>query len=196
MRIGADRKIPVDVRVIAAAGKDLGAEVYNGSFREDLFFRLNVLHINISPLRERREDITVLVDYFIQDISKKHGLEPIAIPKSYINKLMEYSWPGNVRQIKNFLERLVLICNLRCNLETLDELYAELIQYPQSPEKPHEQVTQVSLKEQLDMHKIDNETKVIRKALEEAYFNKTKAAKKLGISRTTLWRKLKAAGMQ
>jgi PAS domain S-box-containing protein len=196
MRIGADRKIPVDVRVISAANKDLGAEVHNGSFREDLFFRLNVLHINIPPLRERSEDIPVLVDYFIQDISKKHGLEPIALPKSYIYKLMEYSWPGNVRQLKNFFERLVLICNLRCSLETLDELFSELIQYSPSPEKPHEQMTQVSLKEQLEMHKIDNETKVIRKALEEAYFNKTNAAKILGISRTTLWRKLKMVGLE
>lgn len=195
MRIGGDRLIPIDVQVIAASNKDLGKEAQNGNFREELFFRLNVLQIHIPALRERIDDILLLADKFIQIASNNYGLKPFTIPKYFIKKMMEYSWPGNVRQLRNFIERLVLLSNSQFNPETFDEIYQELIQYTPNMKKPEKEATLTSIKEQLDLNKKENDTSIIRKALEEAHFCKSKTAKLLGISRTTLWRKLKEAGV-
>lgn len=196
MRLGADRKIPIDVRIVAAASKDLGLSVQEGRFREDLYFRLNVLRIFLPPLKNRSEDIPVLLDYFIRKLSDKHGLDPIALSHSYIQKLLEYSWPGNVRQLRNFVERLVLNCNLRCSIDTMGELYEELIQYPPKIQNIPSALDVEPLKEQFKATKIDQESLVIKKALLNAKFSKTKAARDLGISRTTLWRKLKEAAIE
>ena len=196
MRLGADRKIPIDVRIVAAASKDLGLSVQEGRFREDLFFRLNVLRIFIPPLRNRSEDIPGLLDYFIRKLSGKHSLDPITLSHSYIQKLLEYSWPGNVRQLQNFVERLVLNCNLRCSTNTLDELYEELIQYPPQSQNIPSALNVEPLKEQIKVKKIEQESRIIKKALLNAKFSKTKAARDLGISRTTLWRKLKEAAIE
>ena len=196
MRIGGDRLILIDVRVVAAANMNLGEEAQSGRFREDLFFRLNVLHIHIPPLRERIEDMPVLVNKFIQETSGKHGLKPDTIPRSCIKKLMEYSWPGNVRQLRNFVERLVLLCDLRFNPETFEELYLEMVRYQPNAEGPGKEINHSSLKEQINLQKMDDEAKIIRKALEEARFSKSKAAKLLGISRTTFWIKLKKVGVE
>jgi len=195
MRVGGDRLIPVDVRVIATANKDLGEEVQSGRFREDLFFRLNVLRIHIPPLRDRIEDIPVLVQEFIQRKSREQALKSIAIQISYIKKLMEYSWPGNVRQLKNFVERLVLLCGSRFSPETFEQLYLELTQYQSNLNKPRKEVRRTTLKEQFDLLRKENEAKIMEKVLEEARFSKSEAAKILGISRTTLWKKLKEAGL-
>jgi transcriptional regulator with PAS, ATPase and Fis domain len=191
MRIGGDRLIPIDVRVIAATNKDLVAETQSGRFREDLFFRLNVLNIHIPPLRERIEDIPLLVNKFIQEISYKHRMKPYTLPTSYVKKLMKYSWPGNVRQLKNFIEQLVLLSDLRFNMETFEELYLEMIKYQTNVNKPEKNTSHSSLNEQINSQEMDNETEIIRKAMEKAHFCKSKTAKLLGISRTTLWRKLK-----
>ena len=121
--------IPIDVRVIANSNMDLSEEVHSGKFREDLFFRLNVLQINIPPLRERIRDISLLSNKFIERISREHTLDPIIIPRSCFKKLFDYSWPGNVRQLLNFIERVVLLCNSQFNFEIFEELYAELIKY-------------------------------------------------------------------
>ncbi|MDF1594037.1 MAG: sigma 54-interacting transcriptional regulator [Desulfobacterales bacterium] len=196
MRLGADRTVPIDVRILAAAGKDLGISVQEGIFREDLFFRLNVLRITIPPVKNRTEDIPVLLDYFIRKLSAKHGLDPIALPISFVHKLKEYSWPGNVRQLRNFAERLVLNCNLRCSIDAIDELYDELIQYPPGCQVTNSVSSVEPFKLNIKAKKMDQELMIINKTLENAQFSKTKAAKELGISRTTLWRKLKEAGMK
>lgn len=196
MRLGADRKIPIDVRIVAAASKDLGLSVQEGRFREDLFFRLNVLRIFLPPLTNRREDIPGLLDHFIRKLSNKHGLDPIVLSHSYIQKLMEYSWPGNVRQLRNFVERLVLNCNLRCSTDTLDELYEELIQYPPQNQNVLPALNVEPLKGQIKAKMVDQELLIIKKALINAKFSKTKAARDLGISRATLYRKLKKAAIQ
>ncbi len=193
MRLGADKKIPVDIRIIAAANRDLSASVQEGRFREDLFFRLNVLRLHIPPLTERREDIPVLLGHFIHVFSNKYGIDPIILPSCYVQKLMMYSWPGNVRQLQNFAERLVLCSNLSLHIAPLDEIYEELIQYPPAA-SPVETVSDAnSLKQQMKTTKLDQESVIIQKVLERAKFCKTKASKELGISRTTLWRKLKNA---
>jgi len=192
MRIGGDRKIPVDVRILAAASQDLNVAVQKKRFRADLFFRLNVLRLHIPPLRERLEDIPILLDFFIRQFSDRQGLEPISIPAAYIDRLMAYEWPGNVRQLRNFAERLVMNCSLRCSQDTLEVLYRELIQYgspivSQIPEsRPPE-----SLKSRMKHQAIDKERTIILEALKNCRFHKNKAAERLGISRTTLWRKIK-----
>jgi propionate catabolism operon transcriptional regulator len=191
MRLGADKKVPVDIRIIAAANRDLGMSVQEGRFREDLFFRLNVLRLHIPPLTERREDIPVLLDHFIRIFSNKYGMDPIILPASYVQKLVMYSWPGNVRQLQNFAQRLLLCGGLSVHSDFLDELYEELIQYPPTANSIQTVPDAGPLKQQMKASKLDQESAIIQKALEDVKFCKTKAAKELGISRTTLWRKLR-----
>lgn len=195
MRLGGKRKIPIDVRIIAAAGRDLESAVQDGHFREDLFFRLNVLRINIPPLKDRAKDIPLLLNHYLGRLSAKHGFAPISLPDGYVEKLMAYSWPGNVRQLRNFVERLVLNSNLRLSTDPREELYEELIQYP--PRQKHiEPLREAkSFKQGMKEKRGDHESIMIREALEDAKFNKTRAAKALGITRTTLWRKMKEAGL-
>jgi transcriptional regulator with PAS, ATPase and Fis domain len=191
MRIGADRIIPVNVRVIAASNQELVEEVNKGNFREDLFFRLNVLNINIPPLRNRLEDLPYLVEKFLKILSIEHKKDPFQIPKRCITKLQEYSWPGNIRQLKNFVERLFLICDTECNMNVFDELLMESIEYRPKKFSANIQSQTDSLKDQLKANTAQNEYETIKRALEVSNFSKTKAAKLLGISRTTLWKKLK-----
>ena len=198
MRLGGGHKIPVNIRIIAAAGRDLASALQEGRFREDLFFRLNVLRINIPPLKDRVKDIPVLLKHYIGQLSAKNGLEPISLPHAYVRKLMAYSWPGNVRQLRNFVECLVLNSHLRCNTtppeDLYEELYEELLQYnPKNKivESVHEAK---SIKKGMKERKRDQESIIIWEALEDAKFNKTRAAKALGITRTTLWRKMKEVG--
>jgi transcriptional regulator with PAS, ATPase and Fis domain len=191
MRIGADRIIPVNVRVIAASNQELVEEVNKGSFREDLFFRLNVLNINIPPLRNRLEDLPYLIERFLKILSIEHKKDPFPIPKRCITKLQEYSWPGNIRQLKNFVERLFLICDTGCSMNVFDELIFELIEYRPKKNSATKQSPTDSLKDQLKADNAQNEYETIKRALEVSNFSKTKAAKLLGISRTTLWKKLK-----
>lgn len=191
MRIGADRKIPVNVRVLAAAGKNLWSVVQNGQFRKDLFFRLNVLCVTIPPLRERSEDVTILLKHFVNYHAKKHGIQPVELPESYLRILTSYSWPGNVRQLKHFAEQLVLTSNFQRGTDTLDSLLIDLNNIVDSGEKTMGALPGKAI-ESLKLADPDFEAENIRKALIEARYSKTKAAKILGISRTTLWRKLKS----
>ncbi len=108
-RVGGTQEIAVDLRLLAATNRDLHAEVSAGRFREDLFYRLNVVPIRLPPLRERREDIPRLLRHFIANASRRHGLTPPEFPKSVLRKLIDYSWPGNVRELANAVERLMLL---------------------------------------------------------------------------------------
>ena len=191
MRIGADRKIPVNVRVIAAAGKDLWSVVQDGKFRKDLFFRLNVLRITIPSLRERREDISLLLKYFLQYHARKHGITPIELPVPYIDKLTDYSWPGNVRQLKHFAEQLLLNSNFQGCTASLDSLFDDLSYIVDKEEVSSQKEIPEQVTENLKLSDPESEVEIIRKALHKTQFSKAKAAKILGISRTTLWRKLK-----
>ena len=108
-RVGADRSLPpLDVRVIAATHRDLGARVTDQSFREDLFYRLNVIHIEVPPLRERRDDIPTLLRYFLEMFSTVHRLPKPDVAQIALQRLLTYDWPGNVRELKNVAERLVV----------------------------------------------------------------------------------------
>jgi transcriptional regulator with PAS, ATPase and Fis domain len=108
-RVGSDRaQAKVDVRVIAATNRNLQTQIAEKTFRHDLYYRLNVVHIDIPPLRERRDDIPLLVAHFIPELSERHDLEPPRVPDEVMAKLMAYDWPGNVRELKNVIERLVI----------------------------------------------------------------------------------------
>ena len=196
MRIGGAGKIPVNVRVIAAASKELEHAVARGRFREDLFFRLNVLRIMIPALRERKQDIPILLDHFIRRFSSQNQIEPLSLPADYVKKLTRYSWPGNVRQLRNFAERLVLTSHLKSSSPFMEKLYEELAQYagPQSPPRVSPE-KKPDLKDAFDRKKRLNESAFILEALESCRYSKSRAARILGISRTTLWRKMRALGL-
>ncbi|HEX5577294.1 MAG TPA: sigma 54-interacting transcriptional regulator, partial [Gemmatimonadaceae bacterium] len=107
--LGSDRSVDVDVRVIAATNKDLEAEVATGRFREDLYYRLNVVPIHVPPLREHREDIPGLVEYFVSVLSEREGITPRRVSESAHARLMELDWPGNVRELRNTVERMLIL---------------------------------------------------------------------------------------
>lgn len=190
MRIGGDRKTPVDVRVIAAAGKDLWSAVQGGVFRKDLFFRLNVLRVSIPPLRDRKEDIPLLLEHFLRYYAMKHCIGLLDLPGDYIAKLSRYSWPGNIRQIKHFAEQLLLNSSFQHGVDSLDSIFEDLCQINEVQEPEREEPATGDTHGGLRLSDPVLETEMIRKALQKAEFSKTRAAKILGISRTTLWRKL------
>lgn len=191
MRIAGNSLIPINVRVIANSNKDLIEEVRNGRIREDLFFRLNVLQIQIPPLRERVEDIPLLVDEFIRKLSREHNLKPISIPLPLLTKLMDYAWPGNVRQLLNFIEGIVVFCCSRFSSEIFETKYNELISFSLDKNKVKDDQVSSSLPGQKQLIFQTNEAERIFDALEKCRFNKGKTAAFLGISRTTLWEKIK-----
>lgn len=179
-RIGGNRAIPVDVRIIAATNRDLEREVALGRFRADLFYRLNVFRINLPPLRERKGDVELLAEYFASRVASRNGLESVRIDQEALQCLKSYSWPGNVRQLQNVIERAVHLSkggdiSLRCLPEEIfGHKRSRVCQQPQVLARP--------LK--------DLEMEAIRIALEECRGNRTLAAKRLGIDRSTLYRKL------
>ncbi len=190
MRIGGDRLIPVNVRVIAATNQNLCLEVQKGRFREDLYFRLDVLTIHIPPLRERIDDLPVLVQELIRRYALNSKAQCLTIPGAYLEKLMKLRWPGNVRQLQNFVQKLVILCEDGFKGDVFEELYNNLLSYSLIREQeavPREP----SLNQPLHYQPRDEEARSILRTLQESRFCKTKAAKKLGMSRTTLWRKLR-----
>jgi two-component system response regulator HydG len=178
MRVGGTRSIRVDVRFIAATNQNVTALVSSGKFREDLYYRLNVMDIHIPPLRERKEDIAPLFKHFLEKYSKKENRKIEGFTKDAMDILLSYSFPGNVRELENIIERAVI-------LEKTSRITGESI--PQSIK-----LFQI---EAIDPNKIKSIDEVNRdyaeKVLEVAEGNKSKAAELLGISRTSLWRILK-----
>ena len=153
---------------------------------------IEVEDIDIPPLRNRLEDLPYLVGKFLNILSLEYKKAPCQIPDKCIKKLQAYSWPGNVRQLKNFVERLFLICDSGFNISVFEELFMELIEYRPQKFIPDTTTPKVSsLKDQLRTNNNQNEYETIKKALEASGFCKSKAAELLGISRTTLWKKLK-----
>ena len=193
MRIGADRVTPINVRVLVASNSSLIEEVNEGRFREDLFFRLNVLTLTIPPLRDRLADIPHLVNRFMGILTKEYRQQKFFIPELYMQKLQEYNWPGNVRQLRNFIERLVLICDSDFDHHVFNELYSELFEYRSNKlSNDSDRSTTSSSENQSSITRTgSSEYEKIRSALEKSGYSRSKAAKLLGISRTTLWKKMK-----
>jgi len=188
VRLGDDRVIPVDVRVIAATNRDLYKQVEKEKFREDLFYRLCVLRLDIPPLRNRKDDLYELVFYFLNEKSRMLNIKVKGISSESMAKIVLYDWPGNVRQLENFLERCVVLSgNKEINIDVIDEATIGSPTYMTSDEKNVEFACSPDNKGVLKH--IESET--IKNVLEETNGNKTLAAEKLGISVTTLWRRLK-----
>jgi PAS domain S-box-containing protein len=183
MRIGDDKIVPVDVRIIAATNKSMREEMENGRFREDLFFRLNVLDLRIPPLRERRDDILALLESF----SHKYRL---TISWQIIADLLEkdfhdYQWPGNIRELQNLVERIgVLYSGSNQESNNFRPILAEALQQSRKPSKNE------GVYWQLGGTLEELEYQILRRVLEEEHFNKARTAERLGINRSTLHRKL------
>jgi DNA-binding NtrC family response regulator len=187
-RIGDNQTIKVDVRVIAATNSDLTRMVAAGTFRDDLFYRLNVIPIHLPPLRERRDDIPLLVKHFLTKFS---GTTPVHMSQSAMRTLMAYHWPGNVRQLENAMERAVALCSGRQEI-TVADLPTEVQSVPEL-----ETLSFVDFPDEgLDMPKYlaSVERDLIHRALDRTQGNRNKAADLLRIKRTTLVEKLKRIG--
>ncbi len=184
-RIGGNKTINVDVRIIYATRKNLPDEVKSGRFREDLFYRNNCLAIYLPPLREKKEDIPLLVEHYLKDFSLKAGKTGLSISPEALAKLISYDYPGNVRELINAVEMAVILCKGR-NVET-HCLPAELKSTEKKPVSVPTDFNNIPLPDRVKAY----EREAIAKVLEDTGNKKKKAAKKLGISRETLWRKIK-----
>jgi len=188
-KIGSSKPIHIDVRIIAATNKPLATQVKNGKFRDDLFYRLAVFQINLPPLRERKEDIPDLVNYFINRANNEFNKKVTSIDKKALNKLMEYDWPGNVRELNNCITKAVVISN---NSSLTSDDIQLLIPLPMEekfdlpPVKKYE-----NKKEKTPSSLIDLEVMAIKRMLEEKKGNKKETAKALGIGRSSLYWKIK-----
>ncbi len=186
-RTGGSRTIGVDVRVVASTRKDLGKEVSSGRFREDLYYRLNVVKIEIPPLRERREDIKPLVDLFMEKLSSRYG-RSIDLTDDAYERLMEHSWPGNVRELRNTLERLFIL--FRGDGTVDGDTISRYIEYPSS--SVHDRLFSAkTLKDAIR----DFEAEFIKAKLKENRGNVAKTARKLGMGRRNLYNRIKALGI-
>jgi formate hydrogenlyase transcriptional activator len=179
-RVGGQQSIRVDVRVVAATNRDLKAAVANGSFREDLYYRLNVFPLEIPPLRARRADIPLLVEYFIDRYGRKAGKDIRSVDKKTLQLLQSYPWPGNIRELQNIIERSVIVCETE--IFTVDESWLQ--SHERSGSKLH-----------FSQKVAAKEKEVIEEALRESQgrvFGPSGAAAKLGIARSTLESKIRA----
>ena len=181
-RIGSSKTITVDVRLVAATNRNLEQMVKDGKFREDLFFRLNVVRITTPPLRDRTEDIPVLLEHFIKVYSKENGYEPVMIEPGAMRHLQAYPWPGNIRELRNFAENAVV---LRRGGK-LSEFDLEPKFRGEAPPPP----AMVTATPANPYSVEDNEKRLLKEALMKARGNRTRAASLLGISRRTLHRKI------
>lgn len=174
-RVGDSMPIKVDVRVVAATNRDLREKVKKGEFREDLYYRLKVVELNLPPLRERREDIPLLIDHFIRKFNKKFGKDVVSLSDDAKRSLLNYYWQGNIRELEHVIEHAFILC--RNNIITVDHLPPELQQgMPYKELKAHSGSGE--------------ERRIILDALEKNDWNKAKAARELGISRITIYRKI------
>src|SRR3989337_1086890 len=181
-RVGGTKTISVDVHIIAATNKNLTKAVKEGSFREDLFYRISVFPITLPPLRERKEDIQLLISYFIEKFNKEMGKSINNISPQAMKVLMNYYFPGNIRELRNIIEH-AFVCS-QGNTILPEHLPKELV----FTEERLEIVPEGS-----SLNRVEKEW--ILSVLEKSMWRYQEAAKRLGISRTTLWRKLKAYGL-
>jgi transcriptional regulator with PAS, ATPase and Fis domain len=191
VRIGGSQKIDIDIRIIAATNKDLRAEVEKGSFREDLYYRINVVPIHIPPLRMRRQDIPPLAQYFLEKYSKENNRKFKGFTPDALEALMSYDWPGNVRELENNIERVVVLHDdTRVNAGFLPRFIlsvekkapAEAVSW----EQDYQKVLPLNLVEQY----------AIENAIRRCRGDVLSAAKKLGIGQATLYRKIKKYGIK
>jgi DNA-binding NtrC family response regulator len=181
--LGSSLPVPVDVRIIAATNRDLEAESRAGRFRTDLYYRLNVVHIELPPLRARPEDVTLLVDHFVQRYSRQYQVAPKRISAEAMERLRTYSWPGNVRQLQNAIERAFALSV--AETITIDDLPPPLRDHTPADGGPGDRLPTLE----------EAERRLFAAALRQSGGNKNEAARLLGIDRQRLYRKLEKYGL-
>ncbi len=183
VRVGGNTRIKIDVRIIAATNRNLEDDVKSGNFREDLFYRLNVVKITIPPLRERKEDIQPLALHFLSKFNQKNNKSILTLDSDVLSVFMDYDWPGNVRELENVIERAVVLCQQDIiTIKYLPKSIREL-HFSQSP------------KNEYDLNLIETEKRLLLRALEKTSWNQTRSAMILGISRKQLRTKMKHHGL-
>lgn len=186
--VGSNKTMTVDTRVILATNQELSHEVKQGRFREDLYYRINVVNINLPPLSERIGDVPLLVEHFMNQSRENHGRAKAGVTDRAIQCLQSYPWPGNVRELENVIERAVLLS--KGPMVDIEDLPPRIIQ--QFQENDHNACTIQSLKKALE----GPESAIIRSALEDNNWNRQETAKMLDINRTTLYKKMKYYGLE
>jgi transcriptional regulator with GAF, ATPase, and Fis domain len=190
--VGSSKTLQVDVRVIAATNQQLEQAIRDGRFREDLYYRLNVIPIEVPPLRERREDVPLLAQHFLDVLNHERQTKVESISDEAMARLCSYGWPGNVRELENLIERLTV---LRGDGEIgVDDLPESFTRSPETaaPRAPKIPELGLSFRDVVD----DFEADLILQALEQTGWNKNRAARLLGLNRTTLIEKIKKKGLQ
>jgi two-component system nitrogen regulation response regulator NtrX len=183
--VGSDEAVTVDVRVIAATNHDLEDEISRGNFREDLFYRLNVIPFHVPPLRERLEDVPLLARYFLKELSSQYSRKTREITDDAIDALMRYSWPGNVRELRNVIERIVI---MNPTVPRLDRKHLPPLVYREGARRGGEFST-------LHQARSAYERDYILKTLDQHHGNVSRTAEVLGLERSHLYRKMKTLGI-
>jgi transcriptional regulator with GAF, ATPase, and Fis domain len=201
-RVGGTRTLKVDLRILAATNKDLEKATSEGAFREDLFYRLNVIPLHLPPLRERQEDIPLLMEHFMAEFSRRKRKEPLKMSPEAMDCLMSYHWPGNVRELENLMERLVILNDSgTVTLRDLPERFHAM--RPPAGEAGQLQgvlppAAMVLPDEGIDLNSVLDEVEknLILQAMKTVGGVKSKAAAMLGLNRTTLLEKMKKKGVR
>jgi two-component system response regulator AtoC len=187
-RIGSNKPIKIDVRVVSSTNRDLAAAIRESQFREDLYYRLNVFHVHLPPLRERREDIHHLAEFFLTELGREMGKGGLTLTADAPAVLERYEWPGNVRELRNLMERAAVLC-------TAPQVDGNMIRLllPPAPTEPAAEDAPEATSNNLQLEPAveEVERKLILRALGVASDNKAEAARLLGVSERTLWYKLK-----
>jgi len=191
-KVGSTEVLRVDVRIISASNTDLAALVEKGRFRQDLFFRINTIVVEMPPLRKRKEDIPILVDYFVEKAARKMMRPAKRVSPKVIEVFMEYDWPGNVRELENEVYRLVALSGTEEEISA-DLVSAHIVSGGRVPEKPSvpEKIDETTLRKAVARA----EREVIVQALEKTGGNRSKAARLLGLSPAGLIKKMEALGL-
>ncbi len=184
--VGSEEPVRVDARVIAATNKDLEDEISKGNFREDLFYRLNVIPFYVPPLRDRKEDIPLLVRHFLRDISSQYNRRPKEISDDAVEALMRYSWPGNVRELRNVIERVVI---MNPTVSKLDRKHLPPLVYREGARRGFGEFST------LHQARAAYERDYILKKLDENHGNISRTAEVLGLERSHMYRKMKTLGI-
>jgi DNA-binding NtrC family response regulator len=197
-RVGGEKAIAVDVRVLAATNKDLELEVKDGRFREDLYFRLNVVPILSPPLRERKSDILLLAKGFLREFSGENGLREKPIDDDVLHALAERPWPGNVRELRNVVERMAILSGDRITLDDLPEegVLSEVRRESKPPSDLPATVDEAGERLTLREYRSRAEKDYILQTLDEVGWNISRAATILGVERTNLHKKMRSYGIR
>ena len=188
--VGGTNRITVDARVLAATNKDLQAEIRSGGFREDLYFRLNVIPIFVPPLRDRREDIPLLADHFMAEFAREYGRRLKRFEPPAVSVIEQYAWPGNVRELRNVIERLMIMV-------PGDSITVEDLSFLDHGGVPRVPIAEPSPAERLTLHEARDrfERDLILRTLDEQKGNMSRTADVLGVERSNLYRKMRAFGI-